>query len=52
MLIYLIIFHIDLNKIQNKWYAKEELTFLEKTLLMLVTTKREELSEISEGEKN
>ncbi len=44
-----VILHISLNKIQRKWYNKEKLTSLEKTLLMLVTTKREELKEISEG---
>ena len=44
-----VILHINLNKVKRKWYTKEKLTSLEQYLLMLVTTKKEELNEISEG---
>ena len=44
-------FHISLSKIQNKYYNKEELSYLEKQLFMMTIEDKELLDKISIGDE-
>lgn len=48
---YFIIYHVNLDKTLKKYYNKEKLTTLEKSLVILTLEDKEKIKEISEGEE-